>query len=284
MIKKMVATLAVFALLVGALPGAAVASPTAWEAKNGVLGLAQGMLGPLQALNLGDHLEKGIRELEKGLDAKYWLDDLSDLSDKGKKAFDKDKKAAKEFMKAGLELLALQLAVIDRDLAWAAIDAASAYDTEKAMKHYDRGLEEMSDRPDKAIDEFKKAWEYAMKAIAKAAKESAKYTPGSGGDGITYSFMFIHRETGEFLEVSGSSEKNEGFLYHDRFAATDTYLGEAGVMQVHVSCSDAFPGGIGAKSDPAEDSQWLVAYADIDKGSKACHLIGTGDTGEVEGG
>lgn len=46
-----------------------------------------------------------------------------------------------------------------------------------------------------------------------------------------------------------------------------------GVMQVHASCSDVFPGGIGSKSDPETSTQWLLANAHIDKGSKVCDLV-----------
>ncbi|MEE9205607.1 MAG: hypothetical protein V3U50_01355, partial [Acidimicrobiia bacterium] len=56
---------------------------------------------------------------------------------------------------------------------------------------------------------------------------------------------------------------------------------DRGVMQLHVSCSDVFAGGVGQKSDPQASSEWLVYSFHIVKYKdgvieKECDVVGAG--------
>jgi tetratricopeptide (TPR) repeat protein len=238
------------------------------------------------------HFDKAIEKLMKALDKDdLWTAGGEPDAKKGKKVFKEAAAAAKELVKAGQVGDAEMLVDLLRSLAVAAMGDPAG---EKSAKHLAKGDEDLAKgKPDKAIDDYAKAWKYAMKAAG---------APGAGdipddvagwlgfdfdgdaladfpGSGTVYTFQFFNTTTFATIVVSGWSEGNEGFLNSTFFAATDTYTGTPGQMQVHVSCSDAFAGGIGQKSDPEAGSQWLVDYAHIAKykngvPDKTCNLVG----------
>ncbi|MDX1691602.1 MAG: hypothetical protein R3290_11325 [Acidimicrobiia bacterium] len=135
---------------------------------------------------------EAVESIGDSLADEFWADDSSLVYKDGKKVFDEEAKAAKELSKKEMadvpeaaEVVAILLDV-DEALAQGAIDAATAAindagcdttptkDCEKAQKELDKALERMAkaageaaDKPDKAIKEYKKAWEHAFKAIEK---------------------------------------------------------------------------------------------------------------------
>jgi hypothetical protein len=119
-------------------------------------------------------VEKAIARIEKSLDPNLWVDD-NHLSDQGKKVFDEEKKAVKDLAKvvapeAGL--IVDTLIKVDEALAQIAIDEVVCNDNEKCEKELPKAIGEMdkaaealvAQKPDKAIDHYKKAWEKAQKA------------------------------------------------------------------------------------------------------------------------
>ncbi len=97
--------------------------------------------------------------------------------------------------------------------------------------------------------------------------------------------------------MSGSNEpftkgdtgkSTEGYLFSNAFGPGETFLDpalwdtpEGGIMQLHVSCSDVFAGGVGQKSDPQASSEWLVNSFHIVKYKdgvieKECDVVGAG--------
>jgi len=83
-------------------------------------------------------------------------------------------------------------------------------------------------------------------------------TPPTPADGYGYSFTFENGTT-----ISGVSDNNTVFLAN----AGGTDANNPTGMEVHVSCSDDFPGGFGEKDgpDPAADSAWKIASYTIVK-------------------
>jgi hypothetical protein len=249
-----------------------------------------------------EHLEKAVQAILKGMAA-----------DDAEKAFKQDAKAIKELEKVGMDAkgFIMDLVAIDRDGAVEAIAAAEAAgadakDLDKARDKLDKGDEKQQKGDlDKAVEYYGKAVKYAEKALEKAAKAPATSSmdpavfdgdiPIAEGKYSVYDVTFVRSDTvgsdnPVFLRVSGfnapgtpgdTGTGNEGFVFSDEFVATDTFLGQAGIMQLHVSCSDAFPGGIGAKSDPQPESQWLINTIQITKikdgeVEKECGVIGRG--------
>jgi hypothetical protein len=137
-------------------------------------------------------IEKAIEHLGKSLDPELWADASTLVAKDGKKVFDEEAKAVKELSKVentDVSGAIAELVAIDGELAQGAIDAAqAAYDAadcdttmtkacEKAAKELAKAAEEMADAADalaggdaeKAIKEYKKAWERADKALAELA-------------------------------------------------------------------------------------------------------------------
>jgi hypothetical protein len=137
-------------------------------------------------------IEKAIEHLGKSLDPELWADANTLVAKDGKKVFDEEAKAVKELSKVentDVSGAIAELVAIDGELAQGAIDAAeAAYDAadcdttmtmacEKAAKELAKAAEEMADAADaladgdaeKAIKEYKKAWERADKALAELA-------------------------------------------------------------------------------------------------------------------
>jgi hypothetical protein len=83
-------------------------------------------------------------------------------------------------------------------------------------------------------------------------------TPATPNKGKAYSFTFANGTT-----ISGVSEDNTVFLPN----AGGTDANNPTGMEVHVSCSDDFPGGFGEKDgpDPVADSAWQIAAFTIVK-------------------
>jgi hypothetical protein len=89
----------------------------------------------------------------------------------------------------------------------------------------------------------------------------------AGKGPISYTFVFEHTD-GTTTEVSGVSNDNTAFLANAGGNDKDNPTG----MTVHVSCSDKFPGGWGAKDGPSAtaDSEWRIRSFTIDKDGKLC--------------
>ncbi len=125
------------------------------------------------------HLTKAMARLEKSLDAAFWVDD-SHLTGKGKKVFDETKKAVNELLKVtrdggseavGVETAVTALVNAAQTLAETAVDQAIIADgnqekIDKALGEMAKAREELDKgEPDKAIRHYKKAWNYAQKAL-----------------------------------------------------------------------------------------------------------------------
>lgn len=84
---------------------------------------------------------------------------------------------------------------------------------------------------------------------------------------IEYRFVFEHTD-GTTTVITGTSDGNTAFLPGAGGTDKDNPIG----MYVHVSCSDSFPGGWGAKDgpDPVRDSEWRIQSYFIKKDSKTC--------------
>ncbi|MBT8214305.1 MAG: hypothetical protein KJP12_03705, partial [Acidimicrobiia bacterium] len=80
-------------------------------------------------------------------------------------------------------------------------------------------------------------------------------------DGYAFTFTFLHTD-GTTSVLSGTSESNVGFLPS---AGGSTVPGTG--MDVHVSCSDAYPDGWGEKDGPVEgvDTEWRVQSYVVEK-------------------
>jgi parallel beta-helix repeat protein len=167
-------------------------------------------------------ISKAIRELNKGLEEKLWLDGFPDPKH-GKKVFDRERHAVKELMQLlkdaskgkskgkgknenDVSDLALQAAAdaidaliaIDKLMAQVAIDAAKDANVvdpsrqdkfdkeiEKAEKELGKGDSEADkDKFDKAIDHYRKAWKHAFHAAREAARvpEPDEDEDGDGRD------------------------------------------------------------------------------------------------------
>jgi hypothetical protein len=150
--------------------------------------------------------DKTIKEIEKSLEEKLWIDESHLQAKHGKKVFDHEKHAVKELrhlMKHPKEISELALVVTqqaiddlvraDRILAVTLINELSdavAVD-DKKQKHVDKELAKAQDelakgnkerdadkpKPDKAIDHYKKAWEHATKAADKVQAAPAMVLP-----------------------------------------------------------------------------------------------------------
>jgi hypothetical protein len=119
-------------------------------------------------------LDKAVRELNKALQHRYWVDDDSLNLAEGKKVFSETRKAVKDLAKVvsgGVGLAdeartAIDVLVFaDRQLAQIAVDGAiagggDADDIADAQEHLDRGdALDAAHQWDKAVKEYEKAWD-----------------------------------------------------------------------------------------------------------------------------
>jgi hypothetical protein len=122
-----------------------------------------------------DRIKKAIESIDDSLKGEYWSGP-STLTDKGKKVFDEEKKAVQELQKVtGVNVgwAITSLVQVDRALAEAAINSVNCGTDTKCQKELNKAQEALvkgnteaaKPDPDKAIDNYKKAWEAAMKAM-----------------------------------------------------------------------------------------------------------------------
>ena len=129
-------------------------------------------LPPAADRKIDHRTSKAIGSLDESLDGRYWIDD-SHLGDKGGKAFDELKKAVSELMKsqrAGVADIIEDLGDAARELARIAIDQAVAAgvpgdDLDHSLGALASGEDELAGNVEKAISDFKKAWDSAEKAL-----------------------------------------------------------------------------------------------------------------------
>ncbi len=128
-----------------------------------------GMLPTIDA-KTNEQIGKAIDHIDKSLAPALWAD-ASHLTDKGQKVFEEEKKAVEELMKvkgpiaASLMPAIMGLAHVDEQLAQTAIDeAAPGKDKDKAINEMTLAAVDMANQDcDKAIERFKKAWQFATK-------------------------------------------------------------------------------------------------------------------------
>ena len=172
---------------------------TPMQAKEHALGTLAALL-PTGNKQDDKRISKAIESIEDSLNSRYWVDDTH-LTDKGNKVFDEEKKAVKDLMKvrgpaeADVQHVIDALVKADETLAATAIDEAiaaggDAQDIAKAEREMGRALDDLGrDRPDKAIDHYKKAWSYAQKALddvpARFATFNAALNRRDAGDLVT---------------------------------------------------------------------------------------------------
>jgi hypothetical protein len=119
-------------------------------------------------------LTKALESVNDSLNPAYWADD-NNLTDKGNKVFDEEKKAVQELQKVtGINVTwaITSLVQVDRALAEAAINSVNCGTDTKCQKELNKAQEALvkgnteaaKPDPDKAIDNYKKAWETAVKA------------------------------------------------------------------------------------------------------------------------
>jgi hypothetical protein len=173
--------------------------------KPGPKGLKTDAISDLEAAKTGDKkidkkIDKAIKHIEKSLEDKRWVDESHLDSKHGKKVFDEEKKAVNHLkklikdkkvpdsVKDVCRKVIDKLIEADDLLAHTAYDEAQAYvgdkkvdkelekcdkEFEKAQKDLDRTKKDGTPDPkyNKAINHYKKVWEYAQKAIKHAEKD-----------------------------------------------------------------------------------------------------------------
>jgi len=294
--------LAAFALVAGA-------SSTIRSDKSGVIDDLE-TIGGIDSRDQ-KHLDKALKDLREGLADEFWDTEGNALAGKGEKVFRGDEKAIRELRRIDhgeVEAIIDEIVAIDGELARAAVDTAPlGPDKAKAEKSMDKAADALARGDDtKAVAAYGKAWKEADKArpLTPTGLASPLTLSGSvsGAKYSVYDVIFVRADTAGsdspvFLSVSGSNEpgtagetgsSNEGYLFDDAFGPTETSLDSAlwpttdgGIMQLHVSCSDVFAGGVGSKSDPAATSQWLINSIHIVKikdgaVDKECDVVGAG--------
>jgi hypothetical protein len=123
-----------------------------------------------------DRIKKAIESIDDSLKAEYWSGP-STLTDQGKKVFDEEKKAVQELQKVtgiDVSMAITSLVQVDRALAQAAINSVVCGTDTKCQKEIVKAQQSLAagdaqslppkPDPDKAIDNYKKAWETAVKA------------------------------------------------------------------------------------------------------------------------
>ncbi len=253
---------------------------------------AVGELLPTGHKGVDKQLDKGLADLAEGLAAELWLDD-STLSDDGVNAFTADKRAVEQFEKAiakapggSADLIAVLDASID---ALVTIDAALAGDAiEGAGADAATALDKMAEAEEKlaagdraqAIDRYAEAWTAAGQADEASNDSQGSDSARRGAlKWSEYTFWFVNIETGEMTgPLSGTSHPDDPLGYTGKSNEGYLAVGEE-LMQLHVSCSDAFPDGVGASSDPSLASPWRVDRYSITKFKEGrevttCGLVG----------
>ncbi|MDH3539221.1 MAG: hypothetical protein OEP52_04445 [Acidimicrobiia bacterium] len=282
--------------------GPARASGTGQDARNAMIATATSLI-PTGSNDADKKLTEAVKRLGETLEDKFWTSSEA-FSKEGNKVFDKDRDTVKKLLEAikkleeaalpsgSVQTLVDDLVQEDRRMAEATIAAAVAAGAsdskiEEAYKELAKAEKELADgKPQDAIDKFKRAWETAFKAEAEAVKDSADGGATGGGDYSVYTFWFIeHAVPGAVpFSVTGT---NESGTYGYTGRNTEGYLQVRDeFMQLHVSCSDAFTGGTGDKSDPQESSKFRVVNYMISKYKdgtldKTCNLTGVPDYGSV---
>ena len=142
--------------------------------------------------NTDKKINKAIKHIEHSLKAKLWDDENTLDVKKGKKVFDEEAKAVKQLTKilkkaddsttTAITAAITTLVNVDRMLAQEVI-ASVPIDTEdkivnkelekaqKALVKAEKQLEKDKPKPDKAIKQFKKAWEHAQHALNHEKKD-----------------------------------------------------------------------------------------------------------------
>ena len=163
------------------------------EKKSQLISLLQKTLSAAPKKTIKE-LENAIQHLEKSLDPKFWNDSNTLDSKQGGKTFDEDKKAIEKLMKidtadkwfedlkktdhkyGAIYDRIVDLVKIDLKIARDAIDAASRSENvsnKKSSKEIEKAIEELSEEYykynveefDRFIEQCKKSWEHAQKAI-----------------------------------------------------------------------------------------------------------------------
>ena len=133
------------------------------------------LLLPTGDKNDDKDIEKAIKAIDKSLNSDFW-DTGSRLTKKGNKVFDEMKSAVKDLEKVDsgpASAVIAGLVEVSRVLAFVQIADAEAAngnpkDLAKAAERMVEAQEEIdAGNYDKAIDDYKKAWEYARKAAGK---------------------------------------------------------------------------------------------------------------------
>ncbi len=263
-------------------------------------GLHSDYAGVQAALAAHADLADAAEALAKGLADGVWAGPDT-LGEKGKKAFDAARKAIKKIQDVDPDhdaiaaLIAILSSLVDGEM----IAAPSGSDLSKATEKLGKADQKLAEgKPEKAAKELGKAWKEARKAAEKYSAPTllTLASGASGGSYSEYTVEFIHVSGDMSFIVSGTNaagtqgytgKGNEGFIFSPQFSANDSFHGADLMwngmqgMQLHVSCSDAFPGGYGAKSDPDIFSEWLVNKITITKVKdgvvdKTCNLNGVG--------
>lgn len=148
-------------------------------------------------------IDTAFESITKSLDDKYWVDDYS-LSEKGKKVFDNEKKAVKELLKVkslDVSSVILDLVEADRIIAQLAIDSIPVDSgIKKIDKLLAKAIDEMDDaqkdldnnKPDKAIDHYKKAWDLSTFGHILDMSNTDTGTYDAENDGLIDYFLTLH--------------------------------------------------------------------------------------------
>jgi hypothetical protein len=131
-------------------------------------------------------IERAIGNIEDSLDDRYWVDDTH-LTDKGHKVFSEEKKAVQDLMRVdgsaedAAQAATEALVTADEVLAGTAIaDAIDRGGSERYILRAESQMREAAEdvdreRYDKAIDHYRRAWEYAQKALDDAPARFATF-------------------------------------------------------------------------------------------------------------
>lgn len=146
-------------------------------------GLRDGLQPLISTVGKNDakDIEKAIRALDKSLDDRYWATG-SRLTNKGNKVFDEEKSAVKDLEKVGdVDVSSFILGLVEVDRVLAAVQIADAEaadgDAKYLAKAHDRMAKAQTEIDagdyDKAIDHYKKAWEYGRRAEGKPVEAAS---------------------------------------------------------------------------------------------------------------
>ncbi|MDX1691729.1 MAG: hypothetical protein R3290_11970, partial [Acidimicrobiia bacterium] len=102
------------------------------------------------------------------------------------------------------------------------------------------------------------AMEGQYRNTAKVTAEGPAVSPQPRDEDVKrFTFVFVDPATGDTTRVDGDADGGDVFLPNT--GGTDQQAPFPG-MEIHISCSDEFPGGYGEKNDPdpIEDSAWQI--------------------------